>query len=203
MCVGDFMVQNNKLKPKKEYIIIFILTIIGNFLDQITKFLINFEFNFSSCVNCLPELLIKGGTYHGFNIVPGKGIEIIKDFFYITNVRNTGAAWGIFSGNVMILAIVSIVVVLVLINFLRNEKNLNKLSIIYYSMLFSGTIGNLIDRLFNGYVTDFFNFYILEYDYPVFNVADILIVSGMLLMVIDVVRGEIHVFKERKRKLKN
>ena len=139
----------------------------------------------------------------GLNVVPGKGIEIIKDFFYITYVKNTGAAWGMFSGNITGLAVVSIIVVLVLLNFLKNEKDLNKLSITYYGMLFGGTIGNLIDRLFNGYVTDFFNFYILGYDYPVFNIADILIVLGMILMVIDVIRGEIHVFKERKRKFKN
>jgi signal peptidase II len=66
--------------------------------------------------------------------------------------------------------------------------------------LFSGIIGNLIDRIFNGYVLDFLNFYILGYDYPVFNMANIFIVLGVVLMIIDVVRGEIYAYNKRKRK---
>ena len=61
---------------------------------------------------------------------------------------------------------------------------------IYYGMLFAGILGNLIDRLFFGYVTDFLNFYIFSYDYPVFNFADIFIVVGVLLCLIDIARGE-------------
>ena len=83
-----------------------------------------------------------------------------ENFFYITNVKNTGGAWGMFSGNVPILALISAIVVLVLIYFLKEERKLNKISITYYGILFAGIIGNLIDRLFLGYVTDFFNFYI-------------------------------------------
>lgn len=203
MCVGDFMVKDKKIKPKKEYIVIFIITIICVLLDQISKLFIRYEFTNLSCVKCLSNILTVGGTYHGLKVVPSKGIEIIKDFFYITNVENTGGAWGMFSGNVAFLAVISALVVIVLLAFLKSEKNLNKLSITYYGMLFSGIIGNLIDRLFNGYVTDFLNFYIFGYDYPVFNIADILIVLGMFLMVIDVVRGEIYAYKKRKRESKN
>ena len=203
MCVGDFMVKDKKIKPKKEYIIILIITIIGVLLDQISKLFIRYEFTNLSCVKCLSDILSVGGFYNGFNEVPNKGIEIIKNIFYITNVNNTGGAWGMFSGNVPLLAVISSIVVIVLLYFLKSEKNLNKLSITYYGMLFAGIIGNLIDRLFNGYVTDFLNFYIFGYDYPVFNIADILIVLGMILMVIDVLRGEVYAYNKRKRESKN
>ena len=203
MCVGDFMVKDKKIKPRKEYIIILIITIIGVVLDQISKLIIRYEFTNLSCVKCLSEILPIGGLYKGFNVVPNKGIEIVKNFFYITNVNNTGGAWGMLSGNVPLLAVISALVVIVLLYFLKSEKSLNKLSITYYGMLFAGIIGNLIDRLFNGYVTDFLNFYILGYDYPVFNIADIFIVLGMILMVIDVLRGEVYAYNKRKREHKN
>lgn len=203
MCVGDFMDKIKKIKPRKEYIIILIITILGICLDQVSKIFINYEFTNLSCVNCLPDILPVGGVYNGFNVVPQKGIEIIKNFFYITNVKNTGGAWGMFSGNVPILALISFSVVLVLIYFLKEEKQLNKLSITYYGLLFAGIIGNLIDRLFLGYVIDFFNFYIFGYDYPVFNIADIFIVLGIILMIVEVVRGEIHAYNKRKREFKN
>lgn len=203
MCVGDIMDKIKKIKPRKEYMIILIITILGVVLDQISKIFIRYEFTNLSCVKCLSNILQVGGLYNGFNVVPEKGIEIIKNFFYITNVKNTGGAWGMFSGNVPILALISAIVVLVLIYFLKEERKLNKISITYYGILFAGIIGNLIDRLFLGYVTDFFNFYIFGYDYPVFNIADILIVLGIILMVVDVVRGEIHAYKKRKRECKN
>jgi len=201
MCVGDYMAKDKKIN--KEHILIFLITLIGIIIDQISKFFIRYQFNNLSCVNCIKDLMINGGTYNGFKVIPSKGIEIIKDFFYIINVKNTGGAWGIFSGNVPLLAIVSAIVVIVLLFFLKGEKKLSKLSIVCYSALFAGIIGNLIDRIFNGYVTDFLNFYIFGYDYPVFNIADIFIVLGMILMIIDVVRGEMYAYKERKRKCKD
>ena len=157
---------------------------------QISKIFIRYEFTNLSCVKCLSSILPVGGLYNGFNVVPEKGIEIIKNFFYITNVKNTGGAWGMFSGNVPILALISAIVVLVLIYFLKEERKLNKISITYYGILFAGIIGNLIDRLFLGYVRDFLDFYIFGYDYPVFNIADICIVVGVLLLIIAVLKGE-------------
>lgn len=204
MFVGDYMAKKEN-EPKKinkrKYIYIF--SFLGVILDQIFKIFIHYLFNNLSCVNCLSELAETGGIYHGFKVIPGKGIEIIKDFFYITEVKNTGGAWGMFSGDVILLAIISVVVLVILYYFLRSEKHLTKLSITYYAMLFAGIIGNFIDRVVNGYVIDFLNFYIFGYDYPVFNIADIFIVLGIILMIIDVVRGEIHAYKERKRKCTN
>ena len=199
-----------KNELKKERRIIYIISIIGIILDQITKFIIRYGFRTSCeqniCVtapcplNCLIDMINEGGTFQGLNVVPGRGIELIRNFFYIIEVKNTGGAWGIFSGNVAFLALISLFVIVLLYFFLRSEKSLNKISITYYGFLFAGIIGNCIDRIVNGYVTDFLNFYIFGYDFPVFNIADILIVVGVGLMIIDVVRGESHVIKERKRK---
>ena len=193
---------------------IYIIAIIGILFDQITKFVISLLFNSTSCSNiicvqapctnnCLAELIYEGGTYLGLDVIPGKGIEIIKNFFYILKVENTGGAWGLFSGNVVFLALISLFVTIMLFSFVKNEekdKKLNKISIIYYGFLFSGIIGNMLDRVFHGYVLDFFNFYIFGYDYPVFNVADIFIVVGVILMIIDVVRGEIYAYNKRTGK---
>lgn len=193
--------NDDKKNNKRKYI--YIMALLGVILDQIVKIFIHYSFNNLSCVECLGELIETGGVYKGINVVPGKGLEIIKNFFYITEVKNTGGAWGLFSGNVFLLAIISIIVVIVLYYFLREEKKLTKLSITYYAMLFAGIIGNFIDRLVNGYVIDCLNFYIFGYDYPVFNIADIFIVLGIILMIIDVIRGEVYAHKERKRKCTN
>ena len=214
---GDKMEKKNKKnQTKSKFKYIYIIAIIGILLDQTTKLLIEYEFNNSSCANdivciqapcpssCLSDLKNSGGIYHtffhSFNVIPGKGIEIIKNFFYITEVKNTGAAWGMFSNNTVMLSVISIIVTILLHIFLQKETNLNKLSITSYGFLFAGIIGNLIDRLFSGYVTDFLNFYIFGYDYPVFNIADILIVVGIILMIIDVVRGEIYAYNKHKGK---
>ena len=140
--------------------------------DQLSKLFIRNNYPFS----CLKSIY-------------GKGQVIIDKFFYISNVENSGAAWGNFSGNTIFLSFISILIFLILFKYAMKEK-LNNLKTIYYGMLFAGILGNLIDRLFFGYVTDFLNFYIFSYDYPVFNFADIFIVVGVLLCLIDIARGE-------------
>ena len=59
------------------------------------------------------------------------------------------------------------------------------MSAISYGMLFGGVIGNLIDRLFRGYVIDFLNFQFFSYDFPVFNIADCFIVVSIIFIVIE------------------
>ena len=57
-------------------------------------------------------------------------------------------------------------------------------------MLYAGIFGNFIDRLFHGYVIDFLDFKIFNYDFPIFNFADICIVVGTFLVIIAIFRGE-------------
>ncbi len=61
---------------------------------------------------------------------------------------------------------------------------------ITYSLIIGGLIGNLIDRVVLGYVTDYLEFYLGSYAFPVFNLADMAIVIGVILLIIHEIRGE-------------
>lgn len=114
-----------------------------------------------------------------------QSIKIIDNFFYITYVKNTGAAWSILSGEQTFLIIFSLVVIIAILIYLYKKKIYTKLEIIGYGLLISGAIGNLIDRIVYGYVIDYLNFYIFNYDFPVFNIADSCIVIGIMLLFIS------------------
>ncbi len=185
----------DKKNNRKGYWLVLLLTTIGLILDQVTKYFIHYQFQLSS----LKHLLNVGGNYGPFSVVVGRGLEIIPHFFYVTEVHNTGGAWGLLSSHITILTLVSFTVILFLIYMLFKEKQLGALTITYYSFLIAGIAGNFIDRLFNGYVIDFLNFYLFGYDYPVFNVADILIVVGIMLIIFDLIRGEINDYHSKRQ----
>ena len=111
-------------------------------------------------------------------------ILIIKDFFYITYVRNTGAAWSMFAGNTLLLIIVSLIIISIIVYYILKSKPNNKMEKIAYSMILGGSIGNFFDRIIYGYVIDFLDFNIFGYDYPIFNLADTFIVVGVILLII-------------------
>ena len=118
-------------------------------------------------------------------MIPNQSITIINNFFYITYVKNTGAAWSILSGRKIFLIIFSLIVIISIIYYIIKRKENNRLESIGYSMVLSGAIGNLIDRIIYGYVIDYLDFYIFNYDYPIFNIADILIVIGIIIIFIS------------------
>ena len=121
------------------------------------------------------------------NITLGQKIFMIPDFFALTYVRNTGAGFSILENATNLLSVISAIAVIVLIYFLLHEKN--KLIKACYLMIIAGAIGNLIDRIRLGYVVDFLDFYILGYDYPVFNVADSFITVGCILLILLNLKG--------------
>lgn len=114
--------------------------------------------------------------------------EIIDGFFYFTLCYNTGGAWSIFSGNVPILIIVSLICLgIVVYTVIKSKSSFYK----YSSALFiGGLLGNLYDRIVYGKVIDFLDFVILGYDFPVFNIADCFICVGVGLMMIAMIREE-------------
>ncbi|MDQ0361661.1 signal peptidase II [Breznakia pachnodae] len=118
----------------------------------------------------------------------GEAIEIIPSFFQIRYVQNTGAAWSIFEGKMTFFYIVTVVALVLLILFLRNMKNASLIAYTGIILAISGTIGNFIDRLTLQYVRDFLDFTIFGYDFPVFNVADMCLVIGIGLIVLDELR---------------
>jgi signal peptidase II len=111
-------------------------------------------------------------------------IVIIKNFFYISYVRNTGAAWSIFSNNTWFVILISLLIIGGIIIYILKNKPKSKLEKVGYSMILGGALGNLIDRVIYGYVIDFLDFYIFGYDYPIFNLADTFIVIGVILLLI-------------------
>lgn len=119
-------------------------------------------------------------------------IEVINDFFNITYVRNTGAAWSILSGNTLFLILISLFALVIIYSYFIKDKDLSKTEIISYGLLFGGIIGNLVDRVVRGYVIDYLDFKIISYDFPIFNIADICIVVSIVLICISLVVGEYH-----------
>ena len=118
-----------------------------------------------------------------------ESIRVIKDFFYITVVHNTGGAWSILDNYSYLFIILSLVALVILIKFMFNFKN-NLRNNIAFACMVGGILSNLADRIFLGYVRDFLDFKIFGYDYPIFNIADIAIVFGVFLLIIAIIKGE-------------
>lgn len=125
-----------------------------------------------------------------------QSIIVINNFFNITYVRNTGAAWSILSGNVLLLIMISVLALVTIYYYLIKDKDLNKIDIVSYSMLIGGIIGNLIDRIVHGYVIDYLDFRIFNYNFPIFNIADTLIVISIIIIGISLIVGE---YREQNR----
>lgn len=111
-----------------------------------------------------------------------KSFEVIPGFLNFSYVQNTGGAFGIGKLSVVlifnILIIIGVVVVLVK---LKNSIN----NYIPYVLVLSGGVGNLIDRIFKGYVIDFID--VNLFNFPTFNIADICIVIGIIWLGIDII----------------
>lgn len=116
-------------------------------------------------------------------------VAIIDNFFWLTHVHNTGAAWSLFNNSTSLLTIISVIASIVLVAiYLKNDHN--RLTNIALVMMIAGTIGNLYDRAMLNYVRDFLSFNLFGYMFPVFNVADALLVIGVLLLVLEVFINE-------------
>jgi signal peptidase II len=103
----------------------------------------------------------------------------------LTNVRNTGSAFGLFVNQAFLLAIIGVVGIIAILLFYRYFSKSNLLGISALGLVFGGAIGNLIDRFRFGYVTDFIDVRLWhDYHWPSFNVADSAITVGCLLLII-------------------
>jgi len=117
-------------------------------------------------------------------------IEVIHGFFNLVHVRNTGGAFGIFGGEKgglgsLLFVLVSLIAIgSILFLFIRLREDEKRLSL-SLSLVLSGAIGNLIDRLRLGEVVDFLDFYLFSYHWPAFNIADSAICLGIGLMALE------------------
>lgn len=116
--------------------------------------------------------------------------------FSLTYVRNTGAAFGMLRGvevplgpvtvdGTFLLGLLSLVVaVWLVVHLLRHGRNHGAWTRIALTAVLAGAVGNMIDRLRLGYVIDFVHFQVGWFDFPVFNVADMLVVGGATLLLL-------------------
>ncbi|MBI4405476.1 MAG: signal peptidase II [Deltaproteobacteria bacterium] len=118
----------------------------------------------------------------------GESLPIFDEFFALTYVRNTGAAFGLFQKAPAILrepffiAVPIIAMFVIVVLFIRLSRD-QKMTAMALSLILSGAVGNLIDRLRFGFVIDFLDFHWKEvYHWPAFNVADSAIVIGVSLI---------------------
>lgn len=119
---------------------------------------------------------------------PVYNVDLIQGYFSLSYVENRGAAFGIFRGNMLLLIGVTSLVTLFIIFYIIKYKNINKYFRLSLILIAAGAIGNLIDRITLGYVVDFFHFYIRDiFDWPVFNIADISVVCGTILLALNII----------------
>lgn len=119
------------------------------------------------------------------NFFVGDTIEVISNFFHITYVQNRGIAFGIFQGKINAISIATTIAIIgIIIYFFKNFKKIEFVERIAYMVIISGAIGNMIDRIFRGYVVDMLDFRgIWQY---VFNLADVYINIGVALIFLDI-----------------
>lgn len=151
-----------------------IVAIIGFVVDQITKYIVTQTMNL------------------------GETFPIIPNLFHFTYVRNTGAAFSLFTGQVGLLRWLSLAVSLGLILLGLFYSGFNKWERIGYGLILSGALGNGIDRFILGYVVDFLDFPFILFpifdrnsftfkliNFPVFNLADVFINIGLLYLILN------------------
>jgi signal peptidase II len=149
---------------KPRYTLFAILTVAGLLLDQATKLYIDRSMQLFGSIPLLP------------------------DFFHITYVRNRGAAFSFLSEASWRLpffigiSLVASIAILVAFHKLRDDQKLAQVSL---AMIFSGALGNLIDRVRLGEVIDFLDAHWYRHHWPAFNVADSLICVGVFLLAVD------------------
>lgn len=136
------------------------------------------------CIVLLIDQIIKIIIRHSMNEF--QEIKIIKNFFSIIYVENSGAAFSILKNSTLLLILLSVVFIIILGKYINKESNkFKKLEVISYGLILGGIFGNLIDRIIHRKVTDYLSFNIINYNFPIFNFADICIVLGAIFIVID------------------
>lgn len=119
------------------------------------------------------------------HLAPAQSVPLLDGVFYLTYILNPGAAFGLFAGGrTLFLATFAIVVVLTAVYWAVFRPN-TWWVVIAIAMFMSGALGNFIDRLLFGKVTDFLDFALIRW--PVFNIADMAIVTGITMLIIWVI----------------
>lgn len=136
------------------------------------------------CIDQISKLLVVN------LLTKTNSIAIIKNFFYLTYINNDGAAFSILVGKRILLILIAVLVIVMLIRYIKKNNIQNKLELVSISLIIGGSLGNLMDRVVRGYVIDFLDFKIFNYNFPIFNLADTFIVIGVILLLLKELRKE-------------
>lgn len=129
------------------------------------------------------------------NMTVGSTIPVIENVFHITYVQNRGAAFSMMEGKALVLLVLPAVVMIVgMVLLILKRKTWHPMLCTGIAFVCAGGLGNFVDRAFNGYVVDMFDFRV----FPVFNVADIFVCVGCGLILLYVL-----VMEDRKGKQQN
>lgn len=126
-------------------------------------------------------------------------INIIDNVLYFSLYKNTGASWSILEGKVTLLIVISLIMLLLVYSLMFSYDS-NKYNDVSFGLLFGGILGNLFDRIFYGYVRDFIGIIIFKYHFPIFNIADVSIVIGVILITLETIKGDVKRGNRSKRK---
>lgn len=164
--------KNSQLKREDVIVLLAIITIFIILADQTAKYIV--------------------ANWVGF----GKMKPVIENFFYITNCKNYGAAWGILQDYRYLFITATVFAMCFMIYLMIKVKS----KLFRYSVAFvmGGAIGNLIDRIKDGGVVDFLDFYFGRYHYPTFNIADIFIVIGTIFLIYYLIFNDCEKNKKNK-----
>jgi signal peptidase II len=121
--------------------------------------------------------------------------RVIPGFFDIVRSQNRGVAFGIFNDSTSewrttLLVLASLAAVAIVSVMLWNARQMDRLSVWGLALILGGAAGNVFDRIMWGRVTDFLLFYIRDYQWPAFNMADSAIVVGSGLLMFDLLRSK-------------
>lgn len=142
-----------------------ILTVIVFAVDIASKFLIHSTFK----------------PYESIHLLP---------FFSIKYARNTGAAFSILEGQRWLLAIIAILISLFIIYVLYKNERKKILENFSFALILGGALGNLLDRLYYGYVIDFIDVNFGSWHYPTFNIADCAICIGIIFFIMGNIKNK-------------
>ena len=125
------------------------------------------------------------------NIALHESVAVVPGFFHLTHVENRGAAFGLFAESpsewkIAVLVLFSLVALVVVSALLWKNSHAMTTTGVGLALILGGALGNLWDRLVSGQVVDFLDFYLGNYHWPAFNLADSAIVIGALLLVTEI-----------------
>lgn len=119
----------------------------------------------------------------------GNDIVVIKNMFAFSYVENKGAAFGILQNKTIFLALTTSIVVIGMLYYLFKFKPQSKILKLSISFIIAGAIGNLVDRFYYTYVVDFIQLHYKDvYYFPTFNIADMLVVFGTIILGLCIVK---------------